>query len=106
MDDATLGQRIAELRKAQNLTQNDLAEVLEVGVPQVSRLEDGSRKVSAAEIARIAERLKVPVEALLFPSVYGESFRTTTGDPMDSAEARWFREFRIRYTMLITDVHA
>lgn len=106
MDDRTLGRRIAEVRRARNLTQNDLADVLDIGVPQVSRLEDGSRKVSAGELARIAERLSVPMEALLFPSAYGESFRTTNGNPEQSSEVRWFREFRIRYTMFVNDVDA
>ena len=36
-----LGQRIRQLRKARGLTQEELAEMLEIGTPNISYIENG-----------------------------------------------------------------
>ena len=60
----TTGQRIAELRKQQNLSQESLGELLGVTNKAVSKWENGSAKPNTALIPKIAEILGVTVEEL------------------------------------------
>ncbi|HEY8543502.1 MAG TPA: XRE family transcriptional regulator [Acidimicrobiales bacterium] len=59
---AELGGRIAEAREVSGLTQAALAERLGVDRTSVVRLEAGQRKVSAHELAEIAEILGRPID--------------------------------------------
>jgi transcriptional regulator with XRE-family HTH domain len=59
-----LGARIRELRKAQGLTQDQLAEVLGIEQKYVSLIEHGKSYPSLDRLMRIAEVLKVPLPSL------------------------------------------
>src|SRR6185312_15498744 len=60
-----LGARIAELRKAQGLTQVQLAELLELTQQMVASYEVGRRRVPVSLLPAIAHALAVSVEALI-----------------------------------------
>ncbi len=59
-----LGRRIAELRRSQKLTQEQLAEALGCSVEFVSLVERGVNAPSVASLAEYARILKVDVREL------------------------------------------
>jgi transcriptional regulator with XRE-family HTH domain/Zn-dependent peptidase ImmA (M78 family) len=60
-----LGRRVATLREAAGLTQAELARRLHVTQSAVSRIESGSRRLSAAQLVRLAEILGIEPGVLL-----------------------------------------
>lgn len=60
-----LGARIAQLRKEQGLTQQQLAEELEVTQQVVASYEIGRRRVPVSMLRALAKSLAVPIETLL-----------------------------------------
>ena len=59
-----LGQRVAALRKARNLTQEQLAEALACSVEFISLVERGVNAPSVARLEKFAKVLKVEVKEL------------------------------------------
>ena len=59
-----LGQRIASLRKAKKLTQEQLAEALSCSVEFISLVERGVNAPSVAGLEKFAKTLKVEVKEL------------------------------------------
>ena len=66
-----LGRRVATLREAAGLTQAELARRLHVTQSAVSRIESGSRALSAAQVVRLTEILGVDPGTLLSPASPG-----------------------------------
>lgn len=64
MIEKSLGERIAELRKANGLTQEQLAEKAGYSVEFISLVERGLNAPSVAGLAKIAKALKVEVKDL------------------------------------------
>ena len=60
-----LGTRIAELRKAQNITQVQLAETLGISQQTMHAYEMGHRRVPVSALTSLARSLGVSVEELL-----------------------------------------
>ena len=60
-----LGQRIAERRKAQDLTQQQLAERLGVSQQTLAHYEVGRLRIAVAMLSTLAKELDVAVEDLL-----------------------------------------
>jgi transcriptional regulator with XRE-family HTH domain len=60
-----IGARIAQQRKAQNLTQQQLAERLGLSQQMVASYEVGRRRVPISLLAPLAKALAVPVDTLL-----------------------------------------
>lgn len=60
-----LGTRIAELRKAQSITQAQLAETLEISQQTMNAYEMGHRRVPVSALTLLARTLGVSVEELL-----------------------------------------
>lgn len=60
-----LGGRIAQLRREQNLTQQQLAEDLGVSQQVVASYEIGRRRVPVSMIPALAKSLAVPIDTLL-----------------------------------------
>lgn len=60
-----LGQRIAQFRKAQNLTQQQLADLLGVAQQTLAHYEMGRLRIAVAALPPLAEALVVSVEELL-----------------------------------------
>ena len=65
MDYYAIGQRIRRCRKAQGLTQEQLAETVDVSPTHVSHIETGVTKLSLPVLVKIADALKVRLDALL-----------------------------------------
>ena len=55
LDFARLGHRIAELREERGITQEALAKELDIPRTAISRLENGQRDISYAEMRRLSE---------------------------------------------------
>jgi transcriptional regulator with XRE-family HTH domain len=62
---AQLGARVAELRKAQNITQVQLAETLGVSQQTVNAYEMGHRRIPVSSLPLLAETLAVSLEELI-----------------------------------------
>jgi len=61
----TLGERIREKREALNLTQEELAKVLEVSPQHISVVEKDKRVPSLSFLTRLAEKLGVSIDYLV-----------------------------------------
>jgi transcriptional regulator with XRE-family HTH domain len=64
-----LGARVAELRKEQGITQQQLAELLEVSQQSVAAYEVGRLRIAVSMLPRLARVLGVSVEALIGETV-------------------------------------
>ncbi len=62
---AQLGQKIARYRKAQGLTQVQLAEILGVAQQTMAHYEGGHLRIAVAMLSPLANALSVPVEELI-----------------------------------------
>ncbi len=60
-----IGSRIKQLRIRTGLSQQRLAELVGLSRPAISQMESGGRKVSADELARLADALNVSADSLL-----------------------------------------
>jgi Zn-dependent peptidase ImmA (M78 family)/DNA-binding XRE family transcriptional regulator len=76
-DQQQLGQRIADARIEEGLKQADLAAALGLDRTAVAKIEAGTRKVSAVELARIASELKRPLDWFLVESPQAVASRRT-----------------------------
>ncbi|WP_436696869.1 helix-turn-helix domain-containing protein [Lactiplantibacillus pentosus] len=63
--DKSLANRISNLRKNHNMKQSDLARQLQLDNSSMSKIENGTRKVSSDEILRIANIFEVSTDYLL-----------------------------------------
>ncbi|SFM87614.1 helix-turn-helix domain-containing protein [Methylobacterium pseudosasicola] len=61
--DREIGSRIAAIRAAQGLSQTALGHAIGVSFQQVQKYEKGRNRIGASRLQRIADQLKVPVEA-------------------------------------------
>ena len=69
MDKLTMGDRIREARKHKGLTQEQLAELLDVSVEFVSHIERGSRLPGMSVFIKLVEVLNVSADYLLRDSI-------------------------------------
>lgn len=60
----SFGKRIAEVRKSKGMTQNQLAERVNMSVVTIAYIETGKRWVRLATLDKIAKALKVSVSEL------------------------------------------
>ena len=61
-----IGQRIRKIRKAQNLSQEELAEKVGISTTHMSHIETGNTKLSLQVLVCIAEALEVSTDVLIF----------------------------------------
>lgn len=78
------GEKLAEVRKAQGLSQSQLADLVKTSQSAISQLEAGERKPSFGMLRELARRLKVTPAYLVGAEVEGLS-------PEEHAH---FREYR------------
>lgn len=71
MDYQAIGQRIRKIRKARNLSQEKLSELVDISVPHMSHIETGTTKLSLPVLVAIADALAVRVDALLYDAPRG-----------------------------------
>ena len=69
-----LGTRIAELRKAQNMTQIQMAETLGVSQQTINSYEVGRRRIPVSTLPALAKALAISIEELL-----GDSAKQRSG---------------------------
>ncbi len=65
VDYQLIGQRIKERRKELGWSQEKLAEVIDVAVAYLSRVERGSSKVTLTRLAQISNVLQIPICELI-----------------------------------------
>ena len=65
IDYKIIGKRIKRFRKQVGLTQENLAEKLDISVSFQSRLERGAAKISLEKLVQTAECLNIPVGQLI-----------------------------------------
>ena len=66
MDYYAIGQRIRNYRKAKGLSQEQLAEIVDISTTHMSHIETGNTKLSLQVFADLAEALQVSVDSLLY----------------------------------------
>lgn len=71
MDYYAIGQRIRRFRKLRRLTQENLAESVDISPTHVSHIETGVTKLSLPVIVKIADALDVRVDSLLYDEPRG-----------------------------------
>ena len=62
---ADFGKKLAEIRKTRQLTQSQLADLLDVQAPVISRWENGVSKPQFDYVVKLAETLEVTFDELL-----------------------------------------
>jgi len=63
--DIELGKRIQEFRKQKGITQQDLADRMNVARSAISKMESGNREVSAKESKKLSEIFAVPLNDIV-----------------------------------------
>ncbi len=66
MDYYAIGQRIRMYRKACNLSQEQLSEVVDISITHMSHIETGNTKLSLPVIKKIADALEVHIDDLIY----------------------------------------
>ena len=69
MDYYKIGQNIRRYRKSMGLTQEQLAEMINISVPHMSHIETGITKLSLPVLVDISDALKVSTDDLLSDNV-------------------------------------
>lgn len=87
MEKGQFGLRLAELRRARGLTQEELAKLADLSQAYVSDLEQGHRRhTPSVDVAhRLAKALKCSIESLLEPAAKGTK-RAKRGRPKESEQ--------------------
>jgi transcriptional regulator with XRE-family HTH domain len=76
MDYANLGKRLREERLKLNLTQEQLAEYVDISSSYMGQIERGERKVTLDTLLKITNRLNVSIDYLLKDSINIDSDNT------------------------------
>lgn len=69
IDYVELGKRIKRIREEQKITQEHLAEVVNLSPTHISNIETAHTRVSLSSLVLIANELKVSMDELLFDSL-------------------------------------
>lgn len=101
-----IGERVREARLAMGLSQEKLARKIDLDRTMISKIEAGSRRLDALELARLARALNMPIGHFLNAPPAIMSHRTPLAEDtatdaaqasyrIDSALAAWIREIRL-----------
>lgn len=77
MDYYAIGQRIRKIRKARNLSQEQLSEMVGISVTHMSHIETGNTKLSLPVLVDLANALEVRTDDLLYDKVTAERSTAT-----------------------------
>lgn len=92
MDYYRIGQRIRKYRKAQNLSQEEIAEKIGISVTHMSHIETGNTKLSLPVFVEIAKILQVQTDDLLNDGHNGRRMATDElVEILDSCSAQQVR---------------
>ena len=64
MDSRNIGERIRQIRKQRGITQQELAEKLDVSFQQVQKYESGQTNMTVNRLSRLADALEITPELL------------------------------------------
>ncbi|MFC7381586.1 helix-turn-helix domain-containing protein [Sphaerisporangium rhizosphaerae] len=106
LDWTEIGERVRESRLAMRFSQEQLAQAIGLDRTMISKIEAGSRRLDALELARLAQALDHPISHFLTAPPAVMSRRTplaedTTTDAalasyrIDTALASWIRDIRL-----------
>lgn len=91
--DQVLGARVRSLRERRELTQTEFAQALGLDQSAVSRIEDGSRPLTARELASASSALAVTISGLLEEEASGSTV-LRAGDCEDDGVRESLKIFR------------
>lgn len=92
MDYYKIGQRIRKFRKANNLSQEQLAEMTGISITHLSHIETGNTKLSLPVFVNIAEALSVQTDELLYDMPKSQTVtRNEILDILDTCSSRDLR---------------
>ena len=77
MDYYKIGQRIRTLRKAKDISQEQLAEMISISTTHMSHIETGNTKLSLPVFVSIAEALDVQTDSLLHDEPQNDNSKAT-----------------------------
>ena len=85
-----IGQRIRKFRKAYNLSQEQLAEKVQISVTHMSHIETGNTKLSLPDFVEIANALSVQTDELLhdIPQNTKTNMKNEINEILDSCSVR------------------
>jgi len=85
-----IGQRIRQIRKANNLSQEQLAESIGISTTHMSHIETGNTKLSLQVLVAIATTLSVQTDELLFdtPILNKSAIKQEICDLLDSSSTK------------------
>ena len=77
MDYCKIGERVRKFRRAKGLSQEQLAEKVDISVTHISHIETGNTKLSLSVLLNIANALEVQANDLLNDEVSGRNTALT-----------------------------
>jgi len=86
-----IGQRIRRYRKAKGLSQEQLAEAVDISVTHLSHIETGNTKLSLPVFVDISKALEIRTDDLLNDSVSGKSTVAELSEITDACTDRQLR---------------
>jgi len=72
MDYEKIGMRVRFFRRRKGLSQEQLAELVDISVPHMSHIETGNTKLSLPVLAALARALDVRTDDLLYAAAAGD----------------------------------
>ena len=72
IDYVAVGERIRRIRKEQKMSQEKLAELIDVSTPHMSNIENGKTKFSLQVLIDLANSLNTTPDALLLDQIKGQ----------------------------------
>ena len=94
MDYYAIGQRIRKIRKARNLSQEQLSEMVGISITHMSHIETGNTKLSLPVLVDLANALEVRTDDLLYDKVTAER-STATDNIVQLLEACTTQQLRV-----------
>ncbi|CRK60596.1 Transcriptional regulator [Alloactinosynnema sp. L-07] len=98
MEWSAVGERVREARLAAGLSQERLAQLVQLERTKIAKIESGDRHIDALELVRLSEALKVPMSHFLSARPQVVSRRAQIVEDTDSEAAR--ESYRIEAALL------
>lgn len=94
MDYYEIGQRIRKMRKAHDLSQEELAEKIGISTTHMSHIETGNTKLSLPVLVAISQALEVQTDDLLFEGA-ATSRKNSLNEIMELLETCTLQQIRV-----------
>jgi transcriptional regulator with XRE-family HTH domain len=104
VDWADIGERVRECRLAARLSQDELARAIGLERSVIAKVEAGTRRVDALELARLSTALKVPLSHFLSPRPPVLSRREPLVEDTDSETSRRSYQLEAKLLAWLRDV--